>query len=79
MRGGGLVAGIKVDVNVKVILRKFKRKKRKKLGNDVGYRGCERRLFFFFIQFNVPFMIISLIETSKSIGGAKREYPGKTT
>ena len=33
---------------------------------------------FFFIQFNVPFKIISLIETSQSIGGAKREYPGKT-
>ena len=31
------------------------------------------------IQFNVPFKIISLIETSQSIGGAKREYPGKTT
>ena len=35
--------------------------------------------FFFFIQFNVPFKIISLIETSQSIGWAKREYPGKTT
>ena len=35
--------------------------------------------FFFFFQFNVPFKIISLIETSQSIGGAKREYPGKTT
>ena len=34
---------------------------------------------FFFIQFNVPFKIISLIETSQSIGGVKREYPGKTT
>ena len=34
---------------------------------------------FFWIQFNVPFKIISLIETSQSIGGAKREYPGKTT
>ena len=33
----------------------------------------------FFIQFNVPFKIISLIETSQSVGGAKREYPGKTT
>ena len=32
---------------------------------------------FFWIQFNVPFKIISLIETSQSIGGAKREYPGK--
>ena len=34
---------------------------------------------FVFIQFYVPFKIISLIETSQSIGGAKREYPGKTT
>ena len=33
----------------------------------------------FLIKFNVPFKIISLIETSKSIGGAKREYLGKTT
>ena len=37
------------------------------------------RFFFFLIQFNVPFKIISLIETSQSIGGAKREHPGKTT
>ena len=36
-------------------------------------------LFYFFIQFNVPFKIMSLIETSQSVGGAKREYPGKTT
>ena len=36
-------------------------------------------IIFFFIQFNVPFKIISLIETSLSIGGAKHEYPGKTT
>ena len=36
-------------------------------------------LLFFFIQFNVPFKIISVIETSQSIGGLKREYPGKTT
>ena len=35
--------------------------------------------FFFWIQFNVPFKIISLIEMNQSIGGAKREYPGKTT
>ena len=35
--------------------------------------------FVFLIQFNVPFKIISLIETSQSVGGAKREYPGKTT
>ena len=33
----------------------------------------------FFFQFHVPFKIISLKETSQSIGGAKREYPGKTT
>ena len=32
--------------------------------------------FFFLLQFNVPFTIISLIETSQSIGGAKREYHG---
>ena len=36
-------------------------------------------LFIFFIQFNVPFKIISLIETSQSIGGVKRENHGKTT
>ena len=30
-------------------------------------------MLFFLIQFNVPFKIISLIETSQSIGGAKRE------
>ena len=36
-------------------------------------------IFFFLIQFNVPFKIISLIETSQSIVGVKREYPGKTT
>ena len=35
--------------------------------------------FFFWIQFKVPFKIISLIDTSQSVGGAKREYPGKTT
>ena len=35
--------------------------------------------FFFLIQFNVPFKIISLIEMSQSKGGAKQEYPGKTT
>ena len=40
--------------------------------------GEQQLIFFFFIQF-VPFKIISLIETSQSIGGAKREYPGKTT
>ena len=29
------------------------------------------------IQFNVPFKIISLIETSQSIGGANGSTPGK--
>ena len=42
--------------------------------------GSGEVMFFFFlsflIQFNVPF---SPIETSQSVGGAKREYPGKTT
>ena len=32
---------------------------------------------FFFIQFNVPFKIISLIETSQSIGGRNGSTPGK--
>ena len=37
-------------------------------------------LFFFLIQFNVPFNIISLIQTSQLIlGGAKQEYALKTT
>ena len=36
-------------------------------------------IYFFGIQFNDPFKIISLIEMSQSIGGAKWEYPGKTT
>ena len=30
-----------------------------------------------FIQFNVPFKIISLIETSQSIGGRNGSTPGK--
>ena len=33
--------------------------------------------FFFFIQFNVPFKIISLIETSQSIGGRNGSTPEK--
>ena len=33
--------------------------------------------FFFWIQFNVPFKIISLIETSQSIGGRNGSTPGK--
>ena len=41
--------------------------------------ALSRTLYFFFIQFNVPFKIISLIGTSQSVGGAKREYPRKTT
>ena len=41
--------------------------------------GHRFKNFFVLIQFNVPFKIISLIELSQSIGGAKREYPGKTT
>ena len=32
---------------------------------------------FFFIQFNVPFKIISLIETSQLIGGANGSTSGK--
>ena len=34
--------------------------------NQYSHRGCNKcfSLFFFFIQFNVPFKIISLIETS---------------
>ena len=43
-----------------------------------GLKKCGQ-VPFFIIQFNVPFKIISLTETSQSIGGAKREYPGKTT
>ena len=34
-------------------------------------------LVCFFIQFNVPFKIISLIETSQSIGGRNGSTPGK--
>ena len=51
-------------------------KKMVQIGKVVSEEGQD---FFFLIQFNVPFKIISLIETSQSIGGAKREYPGKTT
>ena len=43
------------------------------------YHDRRKAIYFFLIQFNVPFNIISLIETSQSIGGAKREYSGKTT
>ena len=38
-----------------------------------GQTGLGKQYFFFLIQFNVPFKIISLIETSQSIGGAKWE------
>ena len=41
--------------------------------------GLNFILIAFFIQFNVPFKIISLIEKSQSIGWGKREYPWKTT
>ena len=39
-----------------------------------GQGGC---FLFFFIQFNVPFKIISLIETSQSIGGRNGRTLGK--
>ena len=45
---------------------------------DKNAAECSKSAYFF-IQFNVPFKIISLIETSQWVGGAKREYPGKTT
>ena len=41
------------------------------------YKPYMGNLLFF--QYNVPFKIISLIGMSQSIGGVKREYPGKTT
>ena len=50
--------------------------------DNCHYFDITFRILFFFlflIEFNVPFKIISLIEKSQSIGGAKREYPGKTT
>ena len=50
------------------------------INRSIRFQDIEQKLnSFFFIQFNVPFKIISLIETSQSICGAKREYPGKTT
>ena len=50
------------------------------MGDDhAGFPVLNSTFSIFFIQFNVPFKIISLIETSQSIGWAKREYPGKTT
>ena len=45
---------------------------------QMAYVGDKQNMFLF-IQFNVPFKIIPLIETSQSIGGANQEYPGKTT
>ena len=53
-------------------------KKPRKSG-DIVFPIISLCVFFFLIQFNVPFKINSLIETSQSIGWVKREYPGKTT
>ena len=36
-----------------------------------------KKYIFFLSQFNVPFKIISLIETSQSIGGRNGRTPGK--
>ena len=49
---------------------------------SVEESGVKAHVLFFFcfcflIQFNVPFKIISLIETCQWVGGAKRESPGK--
>ena len=44
-----------------------------KLEISTGYVN----FFFFLIQFNVPFKIISLIETSQSIGGRNGSTQGK--
>ena len=49
-----------------------------KLCNMLIYNTNNKKVIFFLIQFNVPFKIISLIETSQWVGGAKHEYPGKT-
>ena len=62
----------------------FPRRLHIKFGFDwsSGFKEEEDFCFLFllfFIQFNVPFKISSLIETSQWVGGAKREYPGKTT
>ena len=45
------------------------------------FSGIEAKIFYFFlIQFYVPFKIFfSSYETGQSVGGAKPEYPGKTT
>ena len=58
----------------------FVKTKKKFGGCRVGGRvgGVRMDFFIIIIQLNVPFKI-SLIETSQSKGGAKREYPGKTT
>ena len=45
----------------------------------LSLQPLSRMFFFFLTQCYVPFKIISLIETSQSVGKAKREYPGKTT
>ena len=47
------------------------------LVHDVFCLVCLFFFVFFFIQFNVPFKIISLIETSQSIGGRNGRTPGK--
>ena len=46
---------------------------KKKIGGGSGWGGGVR------VDVNEELQIISLIETSQSIGGAKREYPWKTT
>ena len=43
--------------------------------SDMVIKGIDN--YYFFFRFNVPFKIISLIETSQWVGGGKREYPGK--
>ena len=50
-----------------------------KVVDAVTVRCSFEYFFLILIQFNVLFKIISLIETSQSIGGAKRQYPGNTT
>ena len=67
----------KMAASIKVHLQIFKRPQLPNFSTD--YKLNWYLFFFFLIQFNVPFKIISLIETSQSIGGAKQEYPGKTT
>ena len=42
-----------------------------------SHQTDQKFFFFFFIQLHVPFKIISLIETSQSIGGRNGRTPGK--